>query len=411
MLQVSERRNPKTASLSADGYTKERKFLVESTEEEIATPEAACTAEGIPALNEQLEGYDMYVTEVKAVELEDDDTRYDVTVSYARKESNTGAGTGSGSLSSLSFDTGTVTVHKTENEDNGTLDGDQMFAKPGETAPDPQGLIGWDGEKVQGVDIQAGAFVISFSRRYTSDEVSSGDLLALARYAYRVNSDNWGGSEDTGWIWSPGEVLFKGAQGKYTSGGKVYTSGDSGLQFSDLDGLIGVNATNTDNGVLYLKLTEIDSISGLYSIELFKNADMDAADKVAENPVAELGENTMTSVNDSDITGTLKLDAYQFDTDTIQIIFPFPWEITYNFAISMNEAFETDNKTIGEVVLNKDKEGWWYTDVQYSPTEVTVGGKKRILQSANYVYFQKVYQTFAFQEIFLNLLDSETLIP
>ena len=392
-LKVREKKEPRSASFSASGYTKHRIFIVEGGD--ITNPEDAILADDgtnrIPALGEEFEEFGMVVADIRADSFEDDDTRWIVRVNYENTNEDQTQGGGS---SSLSFDTGGATVHRVQAET--PTPAPLSFARPGKQAPLSKGLIGWDGKIAQGVDIESGAFQITIAKRHTIAEITTQYLLDLSRNAFKVNSQDWA-------FWKGGEVLYRGAQGRHTGGGRAFTKGDDASQIAGVDKITGVSSLNSDNGLLYLNLTKLRRTRE-HSIALYKDADQ--LEKVAEAPIAEIGIVELASVEGSGIGGTLRLDHFQFDTKSIIISFPFPWEINYAFAISENKLTDF---TIGDITVNS-KLGWDYMDVQYVAEKQTVGDPAvtRIVQTANFVYLHEVYP---FISLSFLLIDDTKIIP
>lgn len=392
-MTVRKRKEPRTAGLDENGYTKSEEWLVEN-EEGITTPEAALTATGLPERGDEHDDLDMVVKRLNSRMMEDDENRWLVVVEYERPDSNPTSNQNASGLSSTSFDTGAAIVHKIQAVTETPQA--KSFAKAG-NAPLSRGLIGWDGEKAQGVDIQTGAFALSVTRRYSLAEMTQAYVLNLSKNSNVVNSDDWG-------PWDAGEVLFKGATGRFSSGGQTEIKGDTARQFADADGITGVTSENSDNGILYLKLTKIPNLAN-YQVQLYKNNNFSEANLVAEDPLATIGNVGFASVGGSGVSGTINFLSYEYDTQAVVIEFPFPWELTYNVQISENQ----ETVTVGEIDVT-DKLGWEYLDVQYSPEEQTVDAKKRIVQAANYAYLHQVYKEAVFATL-LNLLDEDDILP
>lgn len=388
---VNKRKDARNASRSSDGYKMDEEWLIEDATGSINTPEEALDVSGLPNLGDSHTTKPMVVTNLSAKGIPDDDTRWIVTVTYSRQKTADGAAAG-GAVSSISFDTGQATIHKIQA--NVPTPASKSFAKTG-TAPLSQGLIGWDGEKAQGVDIEGGAFMFSLSRRYTVDQITEAYVLSLSRNAMKINNAAWG-------LWDAGEVLYRGAQARHTSGGRTFFSGDDASQFSSPEGITGVNSTNSDNGILYLKMTKMPGLAN-YTINIYKDSAL--TDLVAQDSFASVGNGiSLAGAGGSGISGEFDFDSYEYDTDQITINFPFPWEITYNFSISENEA----SIDLGGITVT-DKKGWEYADVQYSPEEQTVDSKVRVIQTAEYVYLHEVYPEADLSSLLL--IDDATIIP
>lgn len=79
-------------------------------------------------------------------------------------------------------------------------------ADPDEDAPNVEGAIGWDGKKVNGVEIVVPKLEFSIHAYYDPSEVDTVLMADIARSTGKVNSDEWLGFD-------PGEVLFLGGSG------------------------------------------------------------------------------------------------------------------------------------------------------------------------------------------------------
>jgi len=197
-----------------------------------------------------------------------------------------------------------------------------------------------------------------------------------------------------------GEVLYMGGPARHTSGLRTFIDGDVAGQFSTPEGITGVDSTNSDNGTLYLRMAKIIGLAN-FVVQLFKDADL--TELVAEDPLARTENNVdFASVNNSGISGTIFFDAFEFDTDQIAIRFPFPWEISYNFAVSENVT----NFDVGGILINK--KGWQYADVRYAADVQLVGGKNRVTQIAKYVYVHDVRKIMDFDTL---LIDDDVIFP
>jgi len=394
--KVEEVQQPRSATKSSAGFTKERLFFVLGTG--ITSPEEAIDASGIPRLGSRFPDFNMIVTNIRAEAFDDDINKWKVTVSYARPEIKDGAT--AGRTSQVSFDTGTQTTHIIQAVT--PTPADKSFAKGGEDAPLSEGLIGWDGEKAQGVDIQDGQFTFTVTRRYTNAEIDVAYILILSNFAYKTNEEPW--SE-----WKAGEILYTGAQARNTSGSRVTIEGDEVGMFSEAEKITGVTSENTDNGILYLSIEQTsggdDFLEGEFHIKLFKDPALGNSDLVAQAPIAVIGTVLLAEANGSGIAGTIQFDSYEFDTDQIILVFPFPWEISYNYAVILNE----DAFVVGEINV-QNKLGWEYADVQYSANDQIVGMPPvtRTVQAAKYVYLHEVYQKVKFSEF---LIDDKAIFP
>ena len=98
---------------------------------------------------------------------------------------------------SYSFDTGAETQHITQSISTIGRYGTKAFTAP-------KGGIGWDGERIQGVDIQVPAPTWSETHWYTDLEFTAAYRRTLLRMAFKTNNAAW---RD----WAEGEVLFLGA--------------------------------------------------------------------------------------------------------------------------------------------------------------------------------------------------------
>lgn len=82
----------------------------------------------------------------------------------------------------------------------------QSYAPEGEMAPDFQGAIGVDGDKVNGVDISVPTFAFEITIHVQPGLVTQAYILSLANLAWTVNTATFYGFD-------PGEVLFVGVRG------------------------------------------------------------------------------------------------------------------------------------------------------------------------------------------------------
>lgn len=108
----------------------------------------------------------------------------------------------------FSFDTGGGTEHIVVNDQGPTW----RYARPGETAPDFQGLIGVDGDNIAGVDIPSG----NLSAQYTRGLTLRGQLTGQ----YMETLIGMKNAVNTSWFYGlyPGEALFLGVSGYFNSG-------------------------------------------------------------------------------------------------------------------------------------------------------------------------------------------------
>lgn len=302
---------------------------------------------------------------------------WQATVTYGEKDLTRSSVV---SVSDFRFDTAQQTRRVYQAKSSTT----KRFAKSGETAPDMKGVIGWDGEGLNGVDVNVGAFRFSILRRFTDSEVTADYLRLLSRKHYRVNDAAF-------WLWDAGEVLFEGASGGRSGGGVVDEQGDDDDQLSGYEGLTGVTGDNTDAGRLYFAITKLVGVAN-YDIDIYKDSAMTT--RVGYVSTGVVGSNAVTSDGGSGIGGTITLDQYVADTTAIAVEFPFAWEITLQFAISENET----GIDVGDLV-NVEAEGWEYLDV-YSPYEtVTIGGSEFQMSRPKYAWAHPVYGEMDFSEL------------
>jgi len=298
------------------------------------------------------------------------------TVRYGLKETDEATGPGE-TLRTFNFETQEQTVHITQALE--PTPAGRRYASSG-TAPDFKGVIGYDGEKVAGVDIGTGRFTFSVTKRFTDDEVDSDYLLTLSRNAFRVN-------DDTFWLWDAGEVLFLGASGSRSGNGSIRESGDDDDQLSGYDGITGLNSENTDSGKLYFTLIKLVGF-GNYDIHIYKDSGLTS--EVGQSLIASIGSNAVSEVGGSGIGGTITIDQYVQDDDSISVQFPFPWEITFRFAVSRN----ADDLTVG-AMTGIEKEGHEYLWVSYETTD----SESVMIQQPAFAYVEKVYETLDFDTL------------
>ena len=98
----------------------------------------------------------------------------------------------------FSFDTGGGSEHVTQSKNT------TSYAPTGATAPDYHGAIGYDGERINGVDIMFPAFSFQMTEYLSTSDFSIGTLATLTN---KVNSVLFQGFD-------PGQVMFMGAQGQ-----------------------------------------------------------------------------------------------------------------------------------------------------------------------------------------------------
>lgn len=126
--------------------------------------------------------------------------RWTATVRYARRQPIQIGGDGE-----WTFSTGGGTQHITQSL--GTVG---SYAASG-TAPDMKGAIGYDGERVEGVDITVPVFNFSETHRFAASSVTQAYKEALYNLTGKTNNAAWRG-------FGAGEVLFLGADGSYRGG-------------------------------------------------------------------------------------------------------------------------------------------------------------------------------------------------
>ncbi len=190
MARVEQAFFDRTQAMGSDGaYTTAEVpyfvFDVESEEDAVQAvyDEAATTFNGLS---------------LDSVEIEEriNETTFKIVVQY--KESGTTSSEEEEQESTYSFDTGGGTQHLTQSI--------ETVGKYPSSAPDYGGAIGYDGEKVNGVDIVQP--VSNFSEtHYLSDSViTTSYKKGVARITGMMNYSSFRG-------YDPGEVLFMGASG------------------------------------------------------------------------------------------------------------------------------------------------------------------------------------------------------
>jgi len=70
------------------------------------------------------------------------------------------------------------------------------------------------------------------------------------------------------------------------------------------------------------------------------------------------------------------------------------WEVTFRFSSSPNKT----GITVGDI-QGIAKKGWEYLWVTYTPTELTVAGKKYLRQIPLFAYVEKVYEESDFADL------------
>lgn len=268
----------------------------------------------------------------------------------------------------------------------------RRYAPYGQTAPDLGGAIEWDGERVNGVDVNTGAFTFSVTRQYTDDECNECFMRTISTSAFKMNDDAF-------WMWDRGEVLFMGASGGRNSGGAIVESGDDDSQLSGYDGITGISSLNTDAGKLYVKMVEA---GGYIAVTIYKSTTMTAGNAVASYALG--AENTtvpLVEENSSGVGGTVHIDTFTDDTTSIVIEFPFPWSVTFKFAVSENATVV--NELIGYYLgagsgakTHIDKIGWDRLWIKFEEAVVGTGESKAKIQRPLNVYIERVYDFIDF---------------
>jgi len=397
VLQVAKRKGPRRVGLTKNGYTREEEWLVTFDEEVEA--EDAILAEGLPEFDEAYSdtSLNIFVKGKLAEDIDDDATRWTVKVSYAPEDVNPGISqTALTALSSFSFDTGSATKRVTQAKT--VTDQAHSFNTDSEKdTPLSGGVIGYDGEKAQGVEINVGAFRFTKNRKYSEDEISKAYLVQLSNNTFITNSESY--SE-----WAAFEMLLETVSGRYTPGGSAKSVGDAVGQLGGFDNINGITSDNSDNGTLYVSFFKITGLAN-YSVKLYKNANKAAADLVASDNLASIkDDNILTEANGSGITGSIAIKKYLYNTEDIAIQFPFPWDFNYNFAISPKALV-----VAGAIDFDgTEKEGWDYADIRYAPEETTVSGVTYVVEAAKFAYFHKVFDAVDFSFL---LLDEDSLLP
>ena len=126
---------------------------------------------------------------------------------------------------------------------------------------------------------------------------------------------------------------------------ELTVEGDTDNQLS-LWNLVGGGNLNTNNGILYWKL--IDAV-GDRTVEVYKNSDGLAKNLVATGTVTGDGEITLTSVNDSGLTGTVTVAYTADDTDLENNTLTYPSLVANDelqFLSWFNRYFFTDGKEV-----------------------------------------------------------------
>ena len=133
---------------------------------------------------------------------------WDVSVRYAERKSDgsTSGGGDMGTGGTFQFETGGGTTHITQ-----ALFTRQTKTLPGVAAPDFQGAIGWDGERVQGVDITTPIFHWTETHLRPSAAITLAYLDKLHALTGKTNLNSFRGRDTE-------EVLFLGASGSAKDG-------------------------------------------------------------------------------------------------------------------------------------------------------------------------------------------------
>ena len=133
---------------------------------------------------------------------------WDVAVRYAERKSDgsTSGGGDMGTGGTVSFETGGGTTHITQ-----ALFTRQTKTLAGVAAPDFQGAIGWDGEKVGGVDVTTPVFHWTETRQLPVAAMTLAYFKKLRDLTGKVNLNAFRGFDVE-------EVLFLGASGSAKDG-------------------------------------------------------------------------------------------------------------------------------------------------------------------------------------------------
>jgi hypothetical protein len=265
------------------------------------------------------------------------------------------------------------------------------YAPSGQTAPDMRQSIGYDGERVNGVDVNVGQFTFTVNRKYTDDECDEDFMTLLSHSAFHYNADAF-------WIWEPGEVLFMGASGG-RDGGAIVESGDDNNQLSGYDGINGITIDNSDNGTLYF---EMEEVAGFINIRAYM--DSGHSIMVASGALGSVGDDlTLVEYGASGISGDVHIDAYVEDADNIVVQFPFPWSVTYKFAVEQNAT--TANQKIpvklgaDSAITYVEKKGWDYVWYIFEKKETGTGADKTLIERPKYAYVDRVYDSVNFADL------------
>jgi hypothetical protein len=127
-----------------------------------------------------------------------------VDVKYDKTESSGGGGGEGGEPQPLSFKIGWDTTGETTKV---TLSKGVVFS--GGDVPDNYPVIGWDGKKVNGVDVPVAALVLTADVWYHPNAIGPAIVKFWASYTPSVNADSWLGFD-------PGELLYVGNNGEET---------------------------------------------------------------------------------------------------------------------------------------------------------------------------------------------------
>ena len=149
----------------------------------------------------------------------------------------------------LDFDTTGQTQHI-----NHSL-GYESYVASGDSVEDCQGVIGFDGEKVKGVDIVVGVY--NFAEEWTLDAtvVTSTYRKNLAYLTGKVNSDAFR-------TFSAGEVLFLGATGRRIKGDKFSVTFKFAVSQNATDLECGDITVSEKSGWEYMDVRYRDKLTG-----------------------------------------------------------------------------------------------------------------------------------------------------
>ena len=172
MATVKEIGDPRRARKTIQGYEKTREYRVEGVE----TPEAAinCTEgpDTLPQIGDDYPGYNVKCSDLEATQMDGDPTRWVVRVTY-RPQSRSDSENSSAATSPASFQFGVSASSKKMLQALTKTPTNKSFGASGLTIPPSEGMIGFDGTKIQGADIPTGIFKFSISTRYAQGEIDA----------------------------------------------------------------------------------------------------------------------------------------------------------------------------------------------------------------------------------------------